>query len=603
MKIRTIILPIILLAAISFSSFGSTIDEYSNPFLIPKNYGQKIHKYLRDKYLNLSTSTTEFTFTPVKLGIDDGLIASAKVSFLRRVEKNVSPTGQDDQFIVRDSLQLKFEAGAGIVIRGILQKVLEYNIIYPVKNNRDGILHNSFILDFLIPQKLKNMNFPKKSIVFFDSYFYKKGELKLSTPYQGIVNLIVRLSKGDVKFNRKVLNFKEQDVVKIFTDSGVFPVEKKELDAEIFFIETDLYKTQNTKGRLKRQYYELAYKKVCEIECKSILKDFIFNNKNNTEQIIHKSNMKSDFNSFDKKFNLLGLIRNHVNEKAETITYKDKRFSIIEKDHVFKWNAVIDGERFYDQLKIVMDPVDIIDDPYTLNNARAEITLIIDDYTITNNELNIEYLPMINQITLDNTFISDPPDFTKKKGYSSRGYIQLQINIDNVALNKLVSMSEEEYWKNIFLLTGYRKETWYNISKYKLDLEYLKKNKRAYKYSKRELKSARNFFKFWRNIQKAKKQSNTLKKLKNLKNALSNAIYRSGDIYVPDIISLINQISGTEHFYLNVEIMRFALPENDENQFDRILSLDYGNQPDRNNRHGTQVFTVNDFFHNYENLK
>jgi len=127
-----------------------------------QNYGQELLQILRPVYQTLemlavkalqgvAASFDKITVTGDQVGIERNIVGEVEITFGRDITPNQWQTGDDDKFLVEDTMYVRFGLGLGLVARGKVSYLKTYKLIYPVKDRRTGMYHDRFILNLLLP--------------------------------------------------------------------------------------------------------------------------------------------------------------------------------------------------------------------------------------------------------------------------------------------------------------------------------------------------------------------------------------------------------------------------------------------------------------------
>lgn len=86
----------------------------------------------RKAILKMSKYFDSIVIGPGTLGIDTSIISDIEFSPSKIVSPNPRSTSDDDRFIVQTKVKVKYSLGAGIVLRGKISYIREYNLTFPI---------------------------------------------------------------------------------------------------------------------------------------------------------------------------------------------------------------------------------------------------------------------------------------------------------------------------------------------------------------------------------------------------------------------------------------------------------------------------------------
>ena len=523
-----------------------------------------------DGAVNMISGVRYIEIDPEKwLGWDNDLITRIIVRLNREIEPNPFPTGDNDSYLVKDTMQLGARLGYGFILSSDLTYAREYNVVYPVKTMDEGRYHNNFILNLLVRPQIKRFAHytpEQRFALMIEDYLEARGRFKLASRNHVLEAGSLGISKVFVK--RHFVSRKTPDRMVYFEEKGHFRKLALKIYLEFAYIlsyRIPFFRTEMQKGAMKRNYVEVDLSDIEKSPGKSAALERLFR-ENDSSLIKGVGVQKSiDDKFFQRKshFTLLGLIKRRSVYRVDRL--KEAASSAcryqVGSHKQRTWRFLDNGEKLSSWIRMTGKPgkVDEIDDPI------LTISLKIEDKNTTDGELKKSYLELINTAALDKDFINF--DSTAHSRNRRWGYTQVFLDMFfyKQAVEKLLRVDDKEIWKTLSAVTGHPVGKLIRMSK-PPDYRRRPAGPRFNDSNRLAWKTAE----FIRNLKKARKKKDTLKKITYLVKALRKAVYLSGHSYNTVLLSVIHQIVGKENTFMRGVV---TMPIHKENMFPERIPL------------------------------
>lgn len=539
---------LLTLIAASFGSFAQEKPEPMSRWLplgLPPHIEQearqaqtsyeKIHGYLKKNFHKLIDSTSNIYVESEEFGIDHLVVAKVVFGLQRKVEKNPWPTSEKDIFLLKDELTIGFRFGAGLVVYGDIGYIKKYTLVQPVSSHREGMLKNDFIVNLMLPFHIDSQRLPDSYVLMTEGYLEGRGRLKLGG---GIMlnPFVHQTSFSKVELSRTFIDNKNPESMKVFVDESAYKEWGQLLYVTNGFLSYTLLRADYKFGQNKRSFFEIRknlpeFKEVLyrltvnnDVE---ILKDYAIDN----FAIDHFKQKSANISLFglysSRSRNRFDAIEEYLTDSNGEVALVNEQFQS-ENERERSWFSFISGEEFFSNILFMAykDDTQII-------RPHAILTTRITDKNTSIKELERKYLKTINQISLNQSSIeideATREIFIKDKPRTS---LDMKVIFDEVAMNKLLSITDKDFWQHVYQVTNTNEERW------ELALDTSSSvNRRDGLYSlARKLKSIANDLK---RIQKCKDSECKMKKMSSL---LRTSLYVSGGTFASEVLAIIHSM-------------------------------------------------------------
>jgi len=496
-----------------------------------------------------------------ELGIDDGLIAQVIFGSSRVVERNPESTSLEDRYLVKDKVRIGLRLGAGFVLAGTASYVRQYTLVYPVKTKAQGVFHNKFLVNFLLPLQVAFDKLPKKYVLMMESFIEGQGRIKIGgTP---LIPLGSTTSLGRVQLTRNFIDNKTDTKIKVFQDSSKFTRLAQDLSFSLGLVGIPIYEGRVDRGNLERKYLEIDIsnekkKKLCRSGLKKLLKyDSIEDLKPISK--IHTLNSKfiETYNYFTLAwlFTVEGISR--ADRIIEQMSSGDRteyvtRYQVENRKSV-AWTTGIDGEVHTSKLWAMARGVG--ENGYI--DPEVRISLIAKDGWLKENELKKSYLPLVDRIAFKKNFLNIDTSFTEDEYLTGQFQLQIDFHLYEEAFEKLLNTSSEKYWAALAKVSSKSARYFKDAAKRNYHHR-LQRRMRQDRIPLKHLYLAKSMKAYIRRIEIAKKEKDPLAKMHWLVLALRKLTYVTSDSFSPEIFQIIHGLVGTENLHIRIEAMNLV---------------------------------------------
>ncbi len=424
---------------------------------------EKIHGYLKKNFHKLIDSTSNIYLESEEFGIDHLIVAKVVFGLQRKVEKNPWPTSEADRFLLKDELTIGFRFGAGLVVFGDIGYIKKYTLVQPVASHREGMLANDFIINLMLPFQIESQRLPEKYVLMTEGYLEGRGRLKLGG---GIMlnPFVHQSSNSKVELSRTFIDNKNPESMKVFVDESVYKEWGQLLYVTNGFLSYSLLKADYKFGQNKRSFFEIR-KNLPEF--KEVLYRLTVNNDVEILKDYAIDNFAIDhFKQKSANISLFGLYssrsRNRFDAIEEYLTDANGEVALVneqyqsENERERSWFSFISGEEFFSNILFMAYKEDNL-----IGRPHAILTTRITDKNTSIKELEKKYLKSINQISLNQATIEvDDEMRTIFKNDKPRTSLDMRIIFDEFAMNKLLSLTDKDFWQHVYKVTNTDQERW-----------------------------------------------------------------------------------------------------------------------------------------------
>jgi hypothetical protein len=499
--------------------------------------------------LKLTSLYDTIEFDSETLGYDSTLISGISVSFDREVKKNLKQKGRDDAFITQDTMTIRYKLGVGIVLKGKVSYSKEYKIIYPVRTKREGIYHNNFIFNALLPFHIRNGKLPNNYVLVLSDTLDGGGEIVLNL---GTTPISIGLEKSIGKLSRTVIA-KKNKTLKIYKDRTKFTALNKAIYADLLFLRLPVWKSSNQDGVLGRKIFKLNLNTGDKENKLNALDDVLrYGDIQRVESLAEKHELHSNYVLERTDVNIFEMFDIEDKKRVDDLTYviyekngdiETEKYLQVDIKESTEWSFLGDGEFKKSSFQLLGK----VSKNGKINKPRLEVKFVIEDQRTVTEELGDHYINLINKIALNSNFLVFTPELYSRNGEwgSTNTIINLEYNKD--AINKILSTTEDEYYK---IMSD-------NSNR---DVAFWKSRRRA-DVSDRFRTLRRRYQKFVKRIMSAKKQLNEKKKYEIFVDAMNGLVWKHKESFNYLLLQRINKIVGSKNYFLEAMI---TMPEDKE---------------------------------------
>ncbi|MBI2521015.1 MAG: hypothetical protein HYV97_11375 [Bdellovibrio sp.] len=550
-----------ILAITTVPSFAVTEAERASDSLQSSSVWKKLNthtKALQDNLLiHLITKGVNdldsWGVDAVELGLDEGLIAKVIFTIYRSIEKNDTPSGPGDKFLVRDTLKIGMRLGFGMVASGDVSLVRKYSLIYPVATKRQGAFHNKFIVNLFLPYQVAKNKLPPKYVLMIEDTLEGRGRLNLGGFIQFPVGLDTSLSA--IKLHRTFYDAKESDSMLIFEDHSTSTKVATELYAGLSNLNLPMLNGSVEAGELKRHYLRVA-RSVLDKNSEAADSISLGMWENNLVGLKKYGTIRLLDDSFTEKYyryTAFGLAyveaRNREDHFIETLPIPGQSSPNIYEhyqlyhDKTAKWMWPTSGEKKYKNVVLTGEP----ETDGKIKRASMLVSLRVLDLKANKREIGPGYLHMIDTITREQNFLNF--HYLVKKGHWGTTNLKMDIYFSEHNLKRLETVTSTEIWENVAKVTAEPKMA--SLEGRRLLRKHLWKNRHL-------LRVAHNVRALIKSLMKYQTKPKAVEQLRGLANAIKEVTYLSESAFSPYGLAALVEIFGKDTVYF---FARFSIPD------------------------------------------
>lgn len=500
---------------------------------------EKIHNFLKKNFHKLVDNVGHLTIESEEFGIDHLIVAKLVFGIERKVEKNPWPTGEDDQFLLKDELTIGYRLGAGLVVLGDMGYVKKYTLVQPVATHRDGMLANDFIVNLMLPFQVNSQNLPPRYVLMTEGYIEGRGRLKLGG---GIMlnPFVHQTHHSRVTLSRTFIDNRRPDLMRVFVDDS----EMKEWGQLLYitngFLSYSLFKAALQKGQTARSFYEVQ-KNLPEFN-EILYRLSVHNDFSILDDFAIERRVEDRFRQSTADISIFGLYssqsRNRFDVIDEYITDTNGEMMLVnqqfqhENERERSWFTFLSGEEYFSNILFMA-----YDDQGQLGRPHAIITTRMNDKKANIKELKDKYIDSINRMALQtNTVELSPETYQMVKDHKPRATIDVRITIDDFAIDFLQNISEEQFWNHIYKVTKIDEERWEQALEYNQVRGSAIRNRDELRPLALKLRS------MGRKFKKLKQCEDNRCRIKEVTRIIRSGVYVSGGRFAPELIAVLHSL-------------------------------------------------------------
>lgn len=500
---------------------------------------EKIHNFLKKNFHKLIDNVGHLTIESEEFGIDHLIVAKLVFGLERKVEKNPWPTGEDDQFLLKDELTIGYRLGAGLVVLGDIGYVKKYTLVQPVATHRDGMLANDFVVNLMLPFHIRSQNLPPRYVLMTEGYLEGRGRLKLGG---GIMlnPFVHQTHHSKVTLSRTFIDNRRPDVMRVFVDDSEFKEWGQLLYVTNGFLSYTLFKAALQKGQTARSFYEVqkSLPEFNEILYRlSVHNDYTILNDFAVERRVQDRFRQStaDISIFglysSQSLNRFDVIDEFITDTNGEMVLVNQQYQH-ENERERSWFTFLSGEEYFSNILFMA-----YDDNGQLGRPHAIITTRMNDKKANIKELKDKYIDGINRMALQHNTIELSPETAELvKNHKPRATVDMRIILDDYAISFLQGVSEDAFWQHIIKVTKIDQERW------DLALEHQQMRGSAIRTRDELRPLALKLRSMGRQFKKLSRCEDNRCRIKEVTRIIRDGIYVSSGRFAPELIAVLHSL-------------------------------------------------------------
>lgn len=427
---------------------------------------EKVNSFIRKNFRKLIDNVGNVTLESEEFGLDHLIVAKLVFGIERRVEKNPWPTGDDDQFLLKDELTVGYRFGAGLVVYGDIGYIKRYTLVQPVASHRDGMLKGDFIVNLMLPYNIRDQKLPEKYVVMTEGSLEGRGRLKLSggTIINPFINLTHQTHHSKITLSRTFIDNRRPDTMRVFVDQSNITEWGHQLYASYGLLSYTLFKMALQNGDTTRSFYEVQ-KNLPEFN-EILYRLSVHNETEILKEFSIERRVDDSFRQTTSDISIFGLYssrsRNRFDEIDEYMTDSEGEMVLVnqqyqhENERERSWFTFVSGEEYFSNILFLA-----YNEEHKLGRPHVIITTRQNDKRTSLKELKDKYIDAINSIGLNSQTImlSDETAKIVKKD-EPRSTIDTAITLDDSAIEFLQNITEDTFWDHLIAATGIEQRRW-----------------------------------------------------------------------------------------------------------------------------------------------
>lgn len=556
-----------------------------------QNYHNEVFNLLRPVFEGLemvavqtlqgiASSFDKRTFLASDFGIEKDIIAEVEVTFGRDIIPNTRQTGDDDKFIVEDTMNLRFGFGYGIIARGKANYVKTYKLAYPVKDRQAGMYNNNFIVNLLLPYHARAGKLPKDYVLIMEDAIEAEGivefapqHLYLGTSFSTLVG----------KLSRTVVSFKENKY-RIFKDKSLYREFNHRIFAHFWILRIPIWKWTNNKGHLHRDIYEVNPTKG-DTDGKLVAIDRFLrsNDERYLEEVAERSDMNTQYHLNRMRLNFLSLYKfrslrriDHIRENELDNGVVEESRNLLQISHLGLSQWAIVGNDHTKELKLTAR----IQEDGEIKNPSVKINMLVVDRDTKSSELSRDYIPMLNRISNNSKFIDFTPSLHTMNNRWGETHMHANLVYGEKAIHKIINFTDAELWNSLSQVSG--------ISIQDLQFRPIASSRTHNQRHSHPL--GQRLRGVLSKLKKARAQTGKTQ-LISFMDALNKAVWKGEGSFNTSILATFNKLLSEKNFYLSGLIMQ---AQDKENKFPARTPLYNQMGEERELKYAYKEFDFND---------
>jgi len=509
--------------------YGGEFRDFMKPIL------EKAQYYAARGAIELTSSFDTFVIDSQELGYDTKVLGQVQVTLNRRITENENKQDIDDNFIVQDRVRLKFSIGAGIVIRGKVSYYKDYRILYTARTRKEAVFKNNFIFNALLPFDKRNNKLPNDYVMIVEDGFEGEGELFLSAQK---IPISASVSKGLGLMSRTVFHKKNSEY-EVFRDFSHFNSFHAAIYANLYILRIPVFQADLYNGNLVRNIYKFKIEDEETPSNEMMAYEYLLKTGDLVplSEVANQETIETNYVSKRGFFDFFGFLRNDNRYRTDEVLYShdddEDNYFQVNIEQIREWKFISDGEtknrKFHLLAKINQDTNQVED-------VDLRVNFNISDRNTKMKELTELYLPLVNRVALNKSFINFSPQLHSTNDTWGHMHINLDLGYPKETLDKIINIQEDDFFEVMANSSNRDAEFW--RSRRSDDVE----NK--INYLRGKIKS------FLSELKKIRKVDDDKKRYERLTKAIKKSIWKSGGGFNTTILERVHYMLGAENYYI-----------------------------------------------------
>ncbi|MCP5046900.1 MAG: hypothetical protein GY940_06990 [bacterium] len=556
--------------------FGPRIRE-----VIPQMLGF-VRNLVVDGLVDGISAIRYIRINPEHFGGTDDFIGRIRLGMDREIEENPWPTGENDQFLVRDTLQLGLRPRYGQYLTADLSYSRKYTVVYPVRTRDEGRFHNNFIINLGLWNQVKKFGVDRRFAAVVEDFYEIRGKLKTSKGHTPLLAASAAVSR--VYVNRYFISRRLPNHLVYFEDKSRYNqlAYKVFLQfAYLFNFRVPFFKRTIQKGKIDREYIDVDISergKDADI-LKAVKRLLLKNDSSEIKRLGTPRSIRDKFFEKKTKFNLLGFYKirsiyrvdrlrevsgsvyGGKNPKSESpLLEKGREHFQVESLRKRTWRFLDNGEVHASWVRMT-GKSEKTGKKGIIKQPRLVISMGINDKNATDGELKEGYLGFINGVVGDGDFIRFDPAVHTRNGHWGSLQVHLDIVMYGKAIGRLINLKGEELWGALSSVTG---ESVVELKR-SAGPRY-ERGRPVYRYGSANGSSylAAKAGYLIRAMKRARGARGSLGQMRALVKGVRKAIYTSGHSFEYRLLAALHKIVGKKNLYIEAGV---TFPIHKENIF------------------------------------
>ena len=527
-----------------------------------QDYGNEISSLLENvkesvlqhaaKAVILGTSNFDsIIIEPKDIGFDSSIITELELSIDRDITKNLEQTGRDDNFLVEDVLRVRIALGVGAILRGKVNYIKEYRLVYPVKTKLEGVVNNGFIVNALLPLHVRKAKMPDSYVLILKDSFEGTAELlveDLSMP------VAFGIESGQGFLSQTVISRKANSYT-VYKDVSPYKVLYKTLYASLKILRIPVWWATDMSGVLGRQIYKVNLDEGSrESKLKALDQVLIYSDLYALDGLAVKTNLTDSYVLERSQLNFLNLFKRDYNrrvDKINEIIYEkngdfneelDTLQAVVDKKN--EWSFLGDGEEKRRRYRLNGSK----QADGTIKNPYLDVRFEINDFHTKTVELSEGYIPFINKAALDKNFIEFSPELHTRNDLWGHITVNVHMMYNKEALDKILITPINVFNELMAKRSDMSAELWGTKNNYK-------------NYTGRVKEILRRYQQFIKHLTLAQQAVSESDMYIHLIDAIDHSIWRDTHSFDTVLLQTINNLVGVDNYYVKGIV---SMPENKE---------------------------------------
>ncbi len=386
---------------------NNTVDFDWNSAVVTKPIFRASINGLVDLAVNAIGQTKHITLSEAEIGFDGGIISQVILNLRREVEMNPKPKSADELYIVRDHFEVGMRLGYSFGIYKDYVYSRAFTLAYPVRTRAEARWKNGFIVNLLLPKKIKDGDMPEQYVLHTDHFFERGYGVDLDDMTSPVsVTMRGRFSKARVM--RTILDHRNKERVVVYRDRSQYSELFLRSFAKLLLVKLPLVTTFQRWGSAAGAGSVLTPKDLESMDLKKAVVNGDFSELYEKEKTFAIQNrfQQNDFN-----WNLV-FLRGRNSGRLETIQLEHDgatdEFIQYRTSRMNSWNFINGSENRTTGVQVLAEKGD--------GNFQIKVTNLVQDTNTNDDELENDYLRFVNNLSPDGKPIIP---FTPSLGYST----------------------------------------------------------------------------------------------------------------------------------------------------------------------------------------